>query len=471
MSNFFADHCILHLKCRYTYADAFLMFLARQKIVAVLIHIVSFRFRVALYLVIEAAAMTNNTRATSYDPGNFAHQKRSTDSRLILSNGLSATPIGIAGEYVLFHDGTQSNIRFHKNPDAAAVFESNETGGWLHVSNAENIPIGSTWENGGVGAIEFDENGKVVGYERIANGTSKNCGGGSTAWRSWISGEEIETGRFMQVDPYGIKPLEYLESLGTLGSYESFAFDNHTGLPVFYTTRDHNNGIVTRFTPDEQGYACYQEPNDYDRWCTLQYGTLTYLHLMGDGLAEFTSDFQLASNNVQNVEGIDISNGTLYFTAKKRRLLYIVNLQTMEYDYEHTTSTTSDASGFEPDQIKSIPGDDKLYFCHEGGPSPGLHVRHGPGPYTTILYIDKIYTLSDNNETEETTSIAFSPDAKHLYVAFQEIGVLYDVTRDDLKSFKDETLGSVVSGASMFQPNLIWTFAILLCHVLAYVFR
>ena len=117
---------------------------------------------------------------TSYDPGNFAHETRSSDKRLVLSKGLSATPIAIAGEYVSLNDGTQSDVRFHKNPDAAAVFELNETGGWLYVCNAENVPIGSDFDNGGVGAIEFDETGKVVGYKRIANGTSKNCGGGAT---------------------------------------------------------------------------------------------------------------------------------------------------------------------------------------------------------------------------------------------------------------------------------------------------
>lgn len=72
--------------------------------------------------------------------------------------------------------GTQSNIQFLKNPDATAVFELNKTDHWLHVSSlmlTTLLPISSTWENRGVGAIQFDENGKVVGYEKIANGTSR----------------------------------------------------------------------------------------------------------------------------------------------------------------------------------------------------------------------------------------------------------------------------------------------------------
>jgi hypothetical protein len=39
---------------------------------------------------------------------------------------------------------------------------------------------------------------------------------------------------------------------------------------------------------------------------------------MGDSLVEFTSNLQLVSNNVQNVVGIGIFNGTINFTAKKK---------------------------------------------------------------------------------------------------------------------------------------------------------
>lgn len=315
-----------------------------------------------------------------------------------------------------------------------------------------------------MGAIEFDSNGKVVGYERITNYTSKNCGGGKTEWNSWISGEEVESGRFIQVDPFGNKPMEVLESLGDLGWYESFAFDSKFGVPTFYTTRDHNHGIVTRFTPDERGIACYQQTNDYDRWCTLEYGTIDYLHLTEEGIVEFTDDLTQVDDNFHpNVEGIDIDNGVLYFTAKIDRLLYVVNMWTLEYETEYT-STNFGEIGFEPDQVKRIPGDSNLYFCEEGGDSPGLHVRHGdPGRYTTILYIDENVVARNGDETEETTGIAFSPDAKHLYVVFQEIGILYDVTRDDLRSFKDDTLGyHGSSSASLITSATVWM-SVVLC--------
>lgn len=78
----------------------------------------------------------------SYHPGNFDESKRSDDDIILLSNGLSAKPIAFAGQYVQLKDGSaQSNLYFHKKPDAAAVFELPDTGGWLYVTNA-----GTSWK-------------------------------------------------------------------------------------------------------------------------------------------------------------------------------------------------------------------------------------------------------------------------------------------------------------------------------------
>lgn len=409
-----------------------------------------------------AASSLVGARKLSYEPGNFSEQRRSSDGRILLSNGLSAKPIAHEGAFVELADGAQSHLKFHKKPDAAATFPLPD-GGWLYVSNAENENVGTGWDDGGVGAIEFNERGEVVGYERIANWTSKNCGAGKTPWNSFISGQERDGGRFVQVDPYGEKPMEVLDSLGSLGWYESFAYDDQTDVPTFYTTRDHNHGIITRFTPDEQGYACYLQPNDYDRWCTLEYGTIDYLYLKEGGIVDFTGDFgQVDDSFHRNAEGINMYNGILYFTTKKDRLLYVVNFGTMEYYTEYT--------GFEPDQVARIPGDDSLYFCEEGGDVPGIHVRHGPGRYTTILHIDENVATSifrEFDQREETVGLAFSPDeGMHLYVAFQKSGILYDVTRDDMRSFKDETLGYYASSCARSKSSVWISLVLLGCHAL-----
>ena len=102
-------------------------------------------------------------------------------------------------------------------------------------------------------------------------------------------------------------------------------------------------------------------------------------------------------------------------------------------------STVSEGFEEEPDQVIRIPGDetDDLYFCEDGGHPPGLHVRNESGRVYTVLHADKAYF---QDKVDETTGVAFNPDATHLYVSIQHVGIIYDVTRDDGRSFKDEVL-------------------------------
>jgi secreted PhoX family phosphatase len=87
-----------------------------------------------------------------------------------------------------------------------------------------------------------------------------------------------------------------------------------------------------------------------------------------------------------------------------------------------------------------IPGDDSdsIYFAEDGGYRPGLHVRAKSGRFYTVLHADE----NEFKDVDETTGIAWSPDAKHLYIGFQHVGVIYDVTRDDKRSFKDTVLNT-----------------------------
>ena len=182
------------------------------------------------------------------------------------------------------------------------------------------------------------------------------------------------------------------------------------------------------------------QPDNYDRWCTLEYGDIDYLITKQDGSIEWTTDLNWAMTNSERFhtksEGIDVHHGVLYFTAKEDKMLFTVNLRTLKYKSKSTRSR-----GFEeqPDQIMRIKGDESgdLYFCEDGGHHPGLHVMRESGQMYTILHADKGLFLDHN---EETTGVATSPDARHLYVSFQHVGCIYDVTRDDGRSFTDDVL-------------------------------
>jgi hypothetical protein len=353
----------------------------------------------------------------SFRPGDFSTGKLSSDRKIVLSDGLSARPIARAGKYVQLADGSTSSEKFHSLPDGAGVLAKNDNG-WLYASNAENYSSRSKWYDGGVGVLEFNSNGKVIGYQKVASGTRSNCGGGMTPWNSWITCEEAAGGRVVQTDPYGNK-AQTVTALGNLGWYESFSYDDDTTIPTFYVTRDSKDGVVTRFTPDDAAYKCYLKPNDYERWCTLNSGSIDYLHLSSNNNSvEWTTDYFKASQNANELypsgEGVDVRNGVLFFTSKSTKQLLTVNLRTKKYSL---SSTKSGAFQNQPDQIANLfigPDTELLLFCEDGGPDAGLHGRNRFGQYFTLLYRGR---RRRTEQDEEATGLGMSPDGKHLYVS------------------------------------------------------
>ena len=116
------------------------------------------------------------------------------------------------------------------------------------------------------------------------------------------------------------------------------------------------------------------------------------------------------------------------------------------------SSTVSGALNNQPDQIATLVGHNShpaaggeshdasgalLYFCEDGGQDNGVHARDARGAFYTILDGYPAHR-------SETTGLAFSPDHKHMYVAFQggdhEPGMLYDVYRLDGHPFGGATL-------------------------------
>jgi len=384
----------------------------------------------------------------SFDPGNFSEKLRSLDNLILLSNGLAAKRIALAGNFVNFTAGGLSGIRFHINPDGAATF-SKPLGGWYYVSNSETGTVGTTWNSSGVGAIEFDNQGNVIGYQRIASSLKWTCSGGRTPWNSWMSCEEFNGGKVWQVDPTGVKPQK-VSAMGTLGFYESFAFDIGKAIPTFYVTRDSSDGVLTRFTPDAAGMACYRKTIDSDRWCTLDSGTRDYLVLSGgaNGTFSWTTNLKTAAANAKkyylNNEGIDVVNGTLFFVSKALKRLIILDLRGKTYTY---SSTKNGAFNDQPDQLARLLTNDTnslLYFCEDGDSFPGVHARNSSGSFFTIVSGLFNGTISNGVPVtltyEETTGLAFSPDGKHMYVSYQHFGAIYDITRQDGRAFNQQVL-------------------------------
>ena len=164
-------------------------------------------------------------------------------------------------------------------------------------------------------------------------------------------------------------------------------------------------------------------------------GSLDYLLLIPsneegrNGTYQWTNNKNKARKSAQlyypNAEGIDVANGILYFVSKKDEDLFILDLDRGTYERKIVREEGIDVS---PDQLVRLGSDDDImYLTEDGGAEAGIHGRDAQGRYFTILE-SPIYK-------EETTGLAFSPNRKHMYLAYQKNGIIFDVWRKDGKKF------------------------------------
>jgi hypothetical protein len=384
----------------------------------------------------------------AYVPGHLTQMKFGVR----LSHGLDIKVIANSKRTVKYINGRSSDRLFHERPDFGATFTVPKTaavnvGGWVYLSNSEMDKVtknGRVTSSGGVGRITFNPNGEVIRYDMILEKTDRNCGGGTTPWNTFVSCEESQKsppeGHCYQVDPFKRVLQEKSDTRTVLGgsdggSLESFAYDvRNKKSPRFFVTEDQADGALRRFTP---AAVDWDNPS---RMLHDEEGTLDYLFLIPsdeegrNGTYQWTDNKSKAGKSAQqyypNAEGIDVANGILYFVSKKDEDLFILDLDKGTYERKIVREEGIDVS---PDQLVRLGGDDGImYLTEDGGAEAGIHGRDAQGRYFTILE-SPIYK-------EETTGLAFSPNKKHMYLAYQKNGIVFDVWRKDGKKFDGGSL-------------------------------
>jgi hypothetical protein len=247
---------------------------------------------------------------------------------LRLSAGLEVRVIAIKDRPVQYSNGSRSSINFHQEPDAAAVFPKEDgSGNYYYVSNSE------TNHSAGVGSIEFDSHGNVLGYKRVLSGTVRNCGGGRSPFNTWLSGEENDKKGFVwEVSPAGSFFGRKTNLVPIGGNYESvtYYFDPVRGQNIYFVTEDSPTGPIVQFIPSD---------NLGTREEMYSIGNHRYLRIDAgnSGTFSWVSDKRKATPRLYpNSEGIDVKDSFLYFTSKVHKALFILNLSTGDFEREST---------------------------------------------------------------------------------------------------------------------------------------
>jgi uncharacterized protein len=314
---------------------------------------------------------------------------------------------------------------WHGSPDGGAVFPAPD-GGWIYVSNSELAS-----DQGGVGALRFDAGAAVVDAYSILHGTSVNCAGGATPWKTWLSCEEFPLGRVWECDPYGKQEGVVRPALGVF-THEAVAVD-----PVarrLYLTEDAPNGRFYRFTPHgvfpSGAYdlsAGLLEVAQAAATGDVVSGSVTWHRVPDPSGAQLPTWQQVsASTAFPGAEGIAVHDGVAYFTTKydNRVWAYDINREAIGILYDDDRFEDPVLTGV--DNVAISPGG-AILVAEDPGHMQLVAIVPGGPVYPVLQVVGHI--------DSEITGPAFDPSGTRLYFSSQRgpggqrsEGITYEVT-------------------------------------------
>jgi hypothetical protein len=208
------------------------------------------------------------------------------------------------------------------------------------------------------------------------------------------------------------------------GSYESVAVDDrNSSIPIFYVTEDHESGALRRYTPPL--LQSRETGSTIATWHTLTAdgGTTEYLVFINANQFEWTIDERAGRDSqfqhYPNVEGIHYRDRHLLFVSKKLSTLFILDLDGGTYTSSSTKHGILPGGGEwndGPDAVRTE--GDYMYFTEDGGDTVGVYAIHR----STGMRYAIFEAYDDMYKHDETTGLAFSPDRRKIYAAFQDCG-------------------------------------------------
>ncbi len=289
---------------------------------------------------------------------------------------------------------------WHAAPDGGACFEDDD-GGWIYVSNSELDD-----NNGGVGALRFDADGKLVDAYPVLRGTSRNCSGGATPWGTWLSCEEIDSGRVWECDPQGIGAAVVRPALGVF-KHEAVAVDSLNR--KLYLTEDQSDGCLYRFTP-------FNYPDlsagklEAAHLISGETGKVEWLEIKDPSASKTATRSQTGATRFKGGEGIVYFGGKVYFTTKGDNRVWVldINSQVISIFYDDCSYLDPVLTGVDNITVSS---DGSLYVAEDGGNMQVVVIANDGTIYPLIEL--------EGHDKSEIAGIAFSPDGTRLYFSSQ----------------------------------------------------
>ena len=331
-----------------------------------------------------------------------------------LPPGFSVRIVARSGQPVL-PDG----YIWHFWPDGGATFLT-EDGGWIYVSNSE-LPI-----TGGVGALRFNADGEIIDAYRILDGTNINCAGGPTPWGTWLSCEEVDSGRVFETDPWGEAEAVDRPALGRF-KHEAATIDPELG--IVYLSEDESDGCFYRFvssTFDADGNLSLTE-GELQVAAVDDAGGVSWLPIP-DPLAEgdVPTRMQVPESTVfDGGEGIWWFEGKVYLATKgdNKVWAYDTKRQTISTIYDRSAAADPGALYGVDNLTVSACGD--VLVAEDGGQMRIVAVLPS-GELKPLMQIE-------GQEDSEITGPAFDPSGTRLYFSSQRAtgqlgGITYEIS-------------------------------------------